>query len=123
MHFQLDGAEEAKLMRCQKGSILDTIIDLRENSETYCHYFQIELTADNFKMLYVPEGFAHGIITLEKDCEVFYQVSAFYTPGKESGIRWNDPHFNIDWPTNSPIVSDRDNSHPDFDPNLNPFAT
>lgn len=122
MHFQFDGAEEAKLMRCQKGAILDTIIDLRDDSETYCEYFQIELTSNNRKMLYVPEGFAHGFITLESDCEIFYQVSQFYTPGKETGLRWNDPFFNIEWPTNSPIVSDRDNSHPNFDPKSNPFT-
>ena len=114
MHFQLDGAEEAKLMRCQKGAILDTIIDIRKDSPTYCEWIQVELTDKNNTMLYVPEGFAHGFITLEENCEVFYQVSQFYTPGKESGIRWNDPLFNINWPTNEPILSEKDEEHKDY---------
>lgn len=114
MHFQMDGAEEAKLMRCQKGAILDTIIDIRKDSETYCQHVQVELTDKNNTMLYVPEGFAHGFMTLEEDCEVFYQVSQFYTPGKESGIRWNDPLFGISWPTDQPVLSDKDAIHSDY---------
>lgn len=114
MHYQVDGAEEAKLLRCQKGAIIDTIIDIRKDSPTYCEYLQVELTDKNNTMLYVPEGFAHGFITLEEDCEVFYQVSEFYTPGKEKGIRWNDPLFNITWPTNEPVLSDKDAAHPDY---------
>jgi dTDP-4-dehydrorhamnose 3,5-epimerase len=114
MHFQIDGAEEAKLMRCQRGAILDTIIDIRKDSATYCEHVQVELTDTNNTMLYVPEGFAHGFITLEENCEVFYQVSQFYTPGKESGIRWDDPLFNISWPTSSPVLSEKDAVHPNY---------
>lgn len=114
MHYQVDGAEEAKLLRCQKGAIIDTIIDIRKDSPTYCEYLQVELTDSNNTMLYVPEGFAHGFITLKEDCEVFYQVSEFYTPGKEKGIRWNDPLFNIDWPTEDPVLSEKDANHPNF---------
>ena len=114
MHFQIDGAEEAKLMRCQKGAILDTIIDIRKDSPTYCEHIQVELTDSNNTMLYVPEGFAHGFITLEENCEVHYQVSQFYTPGKEKGIRWNDPLFGINWPTNTPVLSEKDAVHPDY---------
>ncbi|MFY0643130.1 MAG: dTDP-4-dehydrorhamnose 3,5-epimerase [Bacteroidia bacterium] len=114
MHFQIDGAEEAKLMRCQKGAILDTIIDIRKDSDTYCEWIQVELTDKNNTMLYVPEGFAHGFITMEEDCEVFYQVSEFYTPGKEKGIRWNDPLFNISWPTQNPVLSEKDGQHPNY---------
>ena len=114
MHYQVDGAEEAKLLRCQKGAILDTIIDIRKDSETYCQWIQVELTDKNNTMLYVPEGFAHGFITLEENCEVFYQVSEFYTPGKEKGIRWNDPLFNISWPTDAPVLSEKDANHPNF---------
>ncbi len=114
MHFQVQGAEEAKLMRCQKGSILDTIIDIRKDSDTYCQYVQLELTDKNNTMLYVPEGFAHGFLTLEEDCEVFYQVSEFYQPGKESGIRWNDPLFGVVWPTNNPVISEKDAAHPNY---------
>jgi dTDP-4-dehydrorhamnose 3,5-epimerase len=114
MHFQVDGAEEAKLIRCTKGAILDVIIDIRKNSPTYCEHISVELTAENYRQLYVPEGFAHGFITLTDDVEVAYQVSQFYTPGKERGIRWNDPLFAIQWPTLSPLVSEKDAEHPDF---------
>ncbi len=114
MHFQVDGAEEAKLIRCTKGAILDVIIDIRKNSETYCRHISVELTEGNHRMLYVPEGFAHGFITLIDNVEVSYQVSQFYSPGKEKGIRWNDPLFGITWPTSNPIISDKDGVHPDF---------
>lgn len=114
MHYQIDGAEEAKLIRCTKGSILDVIIDIRPSSATYGQHIAVELTQENYRQLYVPEGFAHGFLTLEENCEVSYLVSAFYTPGKERGIRWNDPAFNISWPTSSPILSEKDAVHPDF---------
>ena len=114
MHFQVDGAEEAKLIRCTKGSILDVIIDIRKDSATYCEHIFVELTEENHRMLYVPEGFAHGFITLTDNVEVSYQVSQFYSPGKEKGIRYNDPLFGINWPTSNPIISDKDGVHPDF---------
>jgi dTDP-4-dehydrorhamnose 3,5-epimerase len=114
MHYQIDGAEEAKLIRCTKGSILDVIIDIRPNSNTYCQHIAVELTQENYRQLYVPEGFAHGFITLEENCEVSYLVSQFYTPGKERGIRWNDPLFGISWPSSDPIISEKDAVHPDF---------
>ncbi len=114
MHFQIDGAEEAKLIRCTKGAILDVIIDIRKDSPTYCEYISVELTQENYRQLYVPEGFAHGFITLVDDVEVSYQVSQFYTPGKERGIRWNDPLFQIQWPTFSPVLSEKDAEHPDY---------
>lgn len=114
MHFQVDGAEEAKLIRCTKGRILDVIIDIRPDSATYCEHIAVELTEENFKQLYVPEGFAHGFLTLEDDIEVTYLVSQFYAPGKEKGIRWNDPLFGIDWPVASPVLSEKDAEHADF---------
>jgi dTDP-4-dehydrorhamnose 3,5-epimerase len=114
MHFQHNGAEEAKLVRCIKGKIWDVIIDIRPNSSTYCKHIGVELSESNNLLLYVPEGFAHGFITLEDDCHLFYQVSNFYTPNSESGIRWNDPLFGIQWPTLAPIISEKDNQHPDF---------
>lgn len=114
MHFQVDGAEEAKLIRCTRGAILDVIIDIRKDSATYCEHISVELTDENHRMLYVPEGFAHGFITLVDNVEVAYQVSQFYTPGKEKGIRWNDPLFGIQWPTDSPIISEKDAVHPDY---------
>jgi dTDP-4-dehydrorhamnose 3,5-epimerase len=114
MHFQIDGAEEAKLIRCTKGKILDVIIDIRKNSPTYCRHLKVELSQENSRMLYVPEGFAHGFLTLSDNVEVNYQVSQFYTPGKEKGIRWNDPLFNISWPVKDPILSEKDAVHPDY---------
>jgi dTDP-4-dehydrorhamnose 3,5-epimerase len=114
MHYQIDGAEEAKLIRCTKGVILDVIIDIRKTSPTYCQHIAVELTEENHRMLYVPEGFAHGFITLVDHVEVAYQVSQFYTPGKERGIRWNDPLFAIEWPTLKPVISEKDAEHPDF---------
>ncbi len=116
MHYQVEGAEEAKLVRCIKGKILDVIIDLRKGSDTFGQHIVVELTDANHKMIYVPEGFAHGILTLEEDCHLSYQVSNFYTPGKERGIRWNDPFFGIEWPTSNPVLSDKDRDLPDFEP-------
>lgn len=114
MHYQVTPYEETKLVRCTKGSIYDVIIDLRPASPTYTQWFGVELTAGNYKMLYVPENFAHGFQTLENDTEVTYQVSQFYTPGSERGIRWDDPAFSIDWPIEVQVISDKDKSWPDF---------
>lgn len=114
MHFQENGHEEAKLVRCIKGKIIDTVIDLRPNSPSYCHHFSIELNEDELKLLYVPKFFAHGFITLEKNTEVLYQVSNFYNTENESGIRWNDPLFNIKWPTKNPILSIKDSNHTNY---------
>lgn len=114
MHYQTDEAQEAKLVRCVRGRILDCIIDIRRNSITYGQYFMTELTDGNRTMLYVPRGFAHGFLTLEDECHVFYQVSNFYTPDKERGIRWNDPAFTVSWPVSDPILSEKDAGYKDF---------
>ncbi len=114
MHFQIDGAEESKLIRCTKGAILDVIIDIRKESDSYGKHISVELTEDNYKQLYVPEGFAHGFITLTDEIEVMYLVSEFYSPGKERGIRWNDPAFGIDWPVSEPVLSEKDADWADF---------
>lgn len=114
MHYQLDPYQETKLIRCTHGSIYDVIIDLRPDSPTYKDWFGIELSRDNYKMLYVPEDFAHGFVTLEDDVEVTYLVTQFYTPGAEAGIRWNDPGFNIKWPLTPEVISDKDMIHPDY---------
>lgn len=116
MHYQTNGAEEAKLVRCIRGKILDVIIDIRPDSPTYCKYYDVELTEENNLMLYVPEGFAHGFMTLEDKCDVFYQVSNFYTPNSERGIRWNDQLFGIKWPFSNPVISPKDATHPDYIP-------
>jgi dTDP-4-dehydrorhamnose 3,5-epimerase len=114
MHYQIHPYQEVKLMRCTYGTIYDVIIDLRPESDTYMKWFGIELSNDNYKMLYVPEDFAHGFITLENDCEVTYSVSQSYTPAAEAGIRWNDPAFNIEWPNEALVVSEKDCNYPDY---------
>ena len=116
MHRQIHPAEEVKLVRCIRGSIFDAIVDLREGSETYKQWIGVELTADNHKALYVPEGFAHGYLTLEDNSEVFYQVSQSYSPDHEKGARWNDPAFGIEWPRmDEYLISDKDQAWPDFE--------
>jgi dTDP-4-dehydrorhamnose 3,5-epimerase len=116
MHYQIPPYEEAKLVRCSRGSIYDAIIDLRKDSPSYMQWLGVELTADDYKLLYVPGGFAHGFQTLEDDTEVVYQVSQFYTPGAEAGLRWNDPTFNINWPFDVRVISDKDRNWPDYQP-------
>ncbi len=117
LHYQVDPYQEVKFIRCTRGRIWDVMIDLRPDSPTFMQWVGTELSADNYKMAYVPENFAHGFVSLEDNSEVYYPVTAFYTPGSERGIRWDDPAFNIDWPIGIRIVSDKDNSHPDFDVN------
>jgi dTDP-4-dehydrorhamnose 3,5-epimerase len=114
MHYQISPYEETKLVRCTRGAILDVIIDLRPDSTTYKKWFGLELTADNYKMLFVPEKFGHGFQVLADDTEVTYQVSQFYTPGAEKGIRWDDPAFAIDWPFPVTVISEKDNNWPYF---------
>lgn len=114
MHYQISPYEETKLVRCTKGEIYDVIIDLRTSSSTHCQWIGVKLTAENYKMLYVPKNFAHGFITLKDNTEVTYQVSQFYTPGSERGIRWNDPAFSIDWPIEARMISDKDRNWPDY---------
>jgi len=114
MHFQTAPYEEAKLVRCTRGAIYDAIIDLRRESPTFKQYFGVVLSANNGKMLYVPEGFAHGFQTLEDDTEIFYQMSQFHAPGHAGGVRWNDPAFGIKWPDDERTILDRDRSYPDF---------
>lgn len=112
MHMQSAPHEETKLVRCTRGAIYDVIIDMREGSETYKQWIGVMLTSDNYRMLYVPEGFAHGFITLEDNTDVTYQVTQFYTPGAERGFRWDDPSFNIDWPIAPVVISEKDKAHP-----------
>ena len=116
MHLQLPPAAEIKLVRCIRGAIYDVIIDLRPSSPTFCEWVGVELTSENRRALYVPEGFAHGFQTLTTDAEAFYQVSEFYTPEYETGCRYNDPCFGIEWPEEVTVVSEKDNSWPDFEP-------
>ena len=117
MHYQVDPYQETKFIRCTRGRIFDVIIDLRRDSPTFMEWVGHELSAGNCRMVYVPEHFAHCILSLEDHCEIYYPVIQFYTPGAERGIRFNDPAFNIEWPIKIEHVSDKDLGHPDFDIN------
>ena len=115
MHYQVAPYEEAKLVRCTMGAIYDVIIDLRPESLTFKQWMAVELTAENRRMLYIPEGFAHGFQTLEGNTEVFYQMSEFYHPECARGVRWDDPAFGIQWPIKEEmIISSRDLSFDDY---------
>lgn len=114
MHFQVAPSAEAKLIRCTSGAIHDVIIDLRPESPTFKQHFSAVLTSGSYFMLYVPEGLAHGFLTLEDGTEVFYQMSDFYDPACARGVRWDDPAFGIRWPREVGIISERDRSYPDF---------
>jgi dTDP-4-dehydrorhamnose 3,5-epimerase len=114
MHYQVEPAAEAKFVRCTQGAIYDVIIDLRRESATFKRHLGVVLTAENYKMLYVPAGFAHGFQSLEDSSEVFYQMSEFYAPQCARGVRWNDPAFGIQWPIRDPIMLERDRNYPDF---------
>lgn len=116
MHYQVAPYEEVKFVRCTRGAICDVIIDLRPDSPTYKQWTYAELRADSYLMLYVPEGFAHGFQTLEDDSEVIYQVSQFYTPGSERGIRYDDPAFKIEWPLAVEVISEKDRNWPGYRP-------
>ncbi|MFH0930095.1 MAG: dTDP-4-dehydrorhamnose 3,5-epimerase [Candidatus Moraniibacteriota bacterium] len=108
LHFQEPPNEQAKLVRVMRGKVLDVIVDIRKNSPTYGKWEGIELSGDNFKMLYVPKGFAHAFLTLEDNTEFMYKVDNFYAPESDSGIIWNDLDLNIDWPINDPTLSEKD---------------
>ncbi len=101
-------------MRCVQGAIWDCIVDLRADSPTYRKWIGVELSEANGRMLLVPKGFAHGFVTLTEDCAVTYQVSEFYTPQAERGLRWNDPAIGIRWPVSVEDMSDKDRNWPDF---------
>jgi len=116
MHYQAEPYAEAKLVRCSAGAIFDVIVDLRRASATFCKSFSVELTAANRKSLYIPEGFAHGFVTLDDNTEVIYQISQSYRPEYARGVRWDDPLFAIKWPVRDPIISARDRGFPDFAP-------
>jgi len=112
LHYQESPYEEAKLVRCTRGAIYDVIVDLRPESLASWAWIAVELSADNGRMLYIPEGFAHGFQTLTDDAEVLYHMSEFYHPEAAHGVPWNDPALGIDWPITPPSLSVRDQSHP-----------
>ena len=114
MHYQAKPYEEAKLVRCTIGRIYDVAVDLRSDSQTFMQWAAVDLSAENRKMLYIPEGFAHGFQTLMDNTEILYLISEFYHPECARGVRWNDPAFRIKWPDAKWIISDRDRQYPDF---------
>lgn len=112
MHFQREPYGETKIVSCTKGAIYDVIIDLRENSETFCKWEAVELTESNGKMLYIPEGFAHGFQTFVDDTIVYYQMGHYYNPEHADGVRWDDPKFAIKWSAfENRIISEKDKSY------------
>ena len=114
MHFQKKPHEEVKIVRCTKGKIFDVIIDLRKNSKTFKKWFSIELSEKNYKMIYVPKGFAHGFQTLKNNTEVSYCISKQYSSKHLGGIRWDDKVFQIKWPLKVTNISDRDRKFKNF---------
>ena len=115
LHYQDEPYPETKVVRCTAGAIYDVAVDLRRSTSTFKQWVAVELTASNHRMLYIPAGVAHGLLTLEDDTEVFYQISEFYHAECARGVRWNDPAFNIEWPLQPVVISPRDQLYPDFD--------
>ena len=112
LHYQLKEMAQAKLVRVIKGEIFDVAVDIRKESPYYGRWITVLLSEKNKKMLYIPEGFAHGFCVLSDVAEVLYKTSKFYSPEHERGIRWNDPDLNIPWPVKEPILSTRDSQWP-----------
>jgi dTDP-4-dehydrorhamnose 3,5-epimerase len=114
MHYQLAPFDEVKVVRCNRGSIYDVIIDLRSDSPSYKKWFGAQLDEENGRMLYIPKGFAHGFLTLADNTEVFYQMSQVFSAEHARGVRWNDPAFSVTWPEPVRVILDRDRNYPDF---------
>jgi dTDP-4-dehydrorhamnose 3,5-epimerase len=114
LHFQAEPHAEAKLVACIRGALFDVVVDLRPNSTTYRQWLGIELRAGVERLLFVPEGFAHGYLTLADDTEALYLISTPYSAEAAWGVRWDDPAFGIEWPSEPAVISERDRSWPDF---------
>lgn len=114
MHLQMPPHAEAKLVRCTQGAIYDVVLDLRPQSPTFREWISVTLTSKNHAMIYIPEGCAHGFLTLDDKTEVFYQMSEFYNAESARGVRWNDPAFQIHWPFAPAIIAERDRAYQDI---------
>jgi dTDP-4-dehydrorhamnose 3,5-epimerase len=114
MHFQVAPHTEVKLVRCTRGAVCDVIVDLREGSRTFKKWHAVELSADNHRMIYVPEGFAHGYLTETDDAEIYYDTTCFFASESARGVRFDDPAFGIGWPTPPTLISEKDRSYPNF---------
>jgi dTDP-4-dehydrorhamnose 3,5-epimerase len=114
LHFQDEPSAQGKLVRCTQGTILDVAVDIRQGSPTFGRHISAEISADSWRQLWIPPGFAHGYVTLAETCEVLYKVTAYYDPARDRGVAWNDPDLGIDWrlPDSDLILSDKDRSHP-----------
>ena len=114
LHYQVSPHQETKLVRCTRGAIFDVVVDLRPQSPTFRGWTAVVLTSEKRNMVFVPHGCAHGFLTLEDESEVFYQMSEFYDAVSSRGVRWDDPAFQIAWPSRVEVISDRDRTYPDF---------
>ena len=116
MHYQADPHGECKLIRCTRGRVYDVLVDLRRDSPAYCRWYGVQLAPEEGAMVYAPAGVAHGLLTLEDDSEVAYQISAPYVPEAARGVRWDDPAFGIELPAAVEVISERDRTYSDFRP-------
>ncbi|SMF20276.1 dTDP-4-dehydrorhamnose 3,5-epimerase [Desulfovibrio gilichinskyi] len=121
LHFQLPPFAQTKLVWVTRGAVIDVVVDLRKGSPTYLQSFKIELSSENFRRLLIPKGFAHGYETLTDESEFMYKVDAGYAPASEAGIRWDDKDLAIDWETQDPILSEKDNNLPELGQFDSPF--
>lgn len=114
MHYQAAPYAETKLVRVTRGRALDVVVDLRPDSPTHRRWAAVELDAEGARAILIPEGIAHGFLTLEDHTDVLYQIAPAYVPGHDRGVRWNDPAFGIAWPAAPAVISDRDAAYPDY---------
>ena len=114
MHYQIEPYEESKLVRCTKGRIFDVIVDLRNDSKTFKNWISVELSESNYKMLYIPKGFAHGFQTLEDNSEVYYEITEISSPEHSRGFRYDDDAIGIKWPLDVSIISQKDKEYKSF---------
>ena len=121
MHFQQPPFAETKLIRCVQGAVYDVAVDLRKDSATFLHWHGIELSGENMTGIIIPEGFAHGFQTLQDDSALIYHHTEFYTPGADSGMRFDDPALNIEWKLPVACISEKDKSYPLLDKNFKGF--
>lgn len=112
LHYQLEPKAQTKIVRALCGAVYDVVVDIRRGSPTFGQWIGVILSAANKRQIIVPKGFAHGICTLVDDTEILYKVDEFYSPEHDRGILWNDPDLGIDWPTDKPVLSDKDRKQP-----------
>jgi len=112
LHYQKNPKAQTKIVRVANGAVLDVVVDIRKNSPTFGEWISVLLTADNFRQIVVPKGFAHGILTLVPNTHLLYKVDQFYSPEHDRGIRWDDPEIGIEWNWSNPILSEKDANAP-----------